>query len=127
MIYTLFLACADFLINIIVNLLQHNQGSLIVTSIILRAICLSLLFPLIGGVVLVVLKDRRSTISLVVTTIVVYLLIPVIIYYLKSNQKSLWLVFVDLHLQFNLFVLILLPYIIASIICIYFSNELKLF
>lgn len=127
MIYTLFLVVTDFLINLILNFIQGNPGSVIITSSIVRAICLFVLFPLIGIVVFIILKDKGSSAALITTTVIVYALLPLIIYFLKSNGKSLFEVYADLHLQFNLFALIYLPYILASIICISLSNKLKLF
>jgi len=127
MIYTLFLVVTDFFINLVINFIQGNPGSVIITSVIVRVICLFILFPLVGAVVFIILKDKGSNASLITTSIVVYALLPLIIYFLKSNNKSLLEVYTDLHLQFNLFSLIYLPYILASIICIILSNKLKLF
>jgi len=127
MIYTLFLVVTDFFINLVVNFIQGNPGSVIITSTIVRAICLFILFPLIGIIVFIIFKGKRSNAPLITTTIVVYALLPLIIHFLKSNGKSLLEVYTDLHLQFNLFALVYLPYILSSIICISLSNKLKLF
>jgi hypothetical protein len=126
-IYTLFLVVIDFIINLVINFIQGNPGSVIVTSLIVRAICIFILFTLVGAVVFIIFKDNGSNASLITTSIVVYALLPLIIYFLKSNNKSLLEVYIDLHLQFNLFSLIYLPYILASLICILLFNKLKLF
>lgn len=126
-IYTLFLVVTDFLINLVINFIQGNPGNVIITSSIVRAISLFILFPLIGTIVFIILKDKGINAALITATIIVYALFPLIIYFLKSNGKSLWEVYADLHLQLNLFALIYLPYILASIICISLSNKLKLF
>ena len=126
-IYTLFLVCADFLINLVVNFIQGNPGIMIVTSVIVRAGCLFVLFPSIGGSVFVVLKGKGSNTQLIITTLIVYLLFPLIIYSLKSNDKNLLEVYLDLNLQLNLFVLIYVPYLLASVICLVLSDKLKLF
>ncbi len=127
MIYTLFLVLTDFLINLLINFIQGNPGSVIITSMFVRAICLFLLFPLIGFLIFIILKGKGSNASLIATTVVVYVLLSLVIYFLKNNGKSFLEVFTELHLQFNLFALIYLPYILASIICMFLSNKLKLF
>lgn len=126
-IYTLFLVITDLFINLVINFIQGNPGIVIITSTVVRAICLLILFPLVGAVVFITLKKKGSNTSLITTTVIVYTLLPIIVYFLKSNSKNLWEVYIDLHLEFDLFLLIYFPYLLASIVCIFLSNKLKLF
>jgi hypothetical protein len=126
-IYTLFLIGVDFFVNLVVNFIQHNPGSVIITSVILRAVCILVFFPLVGIVISALVKVKGNNALLIMTTLTVYILFPVVIYFLTSNNKSLQEVYVDLHVQFDLFVVVFLPYLIASVICILIVNKLRLF
>lgn len=126
-IYTLFLVIIDLFTNLVINIIQGNPGSVMLVSLIVRAISLSILFPLVGAVVFITLKGKGSNASLIITTVIVYTLLPLIFYFLKSSSQSLWEDYRDMHLQFNLFSFIYLPYLLASIICIIISNKFKLF
>jgi hypothetical protein len=127
MIYVLLLIVVDALLNLIINFFQGNPGSVIITSAIVRIVCLLLLFTIVGVIVFLSFKDKESNLLLIATTVIVYLLLPLIVYLLKSNEKGFIEVYLDLHLHLNLFTAIYLPYIIASVICIILSNKLKLF
>jgi hypothetical protein len=124
--YTVFLVFIDFCFNVVINLIQGNPGSVIFASSLGRAICLFVLFPVVGALVFFTIIDKWSNALLITTSILVYVLLPSIIYLLKSNGKSLLGVYGDLHLQFNLYVLIYMPYVLSSVICIVFSNKWKL-
>jgi len=126
-IYTLFLIGVDFFINLVINFIQHNAGSVIITSVILRAVCILVFFPFVGIVISTLVKVKGNSALLIITTLTVYALFPVVIYLLKSNNKSLPEVYIDLHVQFNLFAVVFLPYLLASVICILMSNRLRLF
>jgi hypothetical protein len=125
-IYTIFLVITDLLINLVINLIQGIPGIVIMTSMFISAIYLFILFILVGALVIVIFKNTGFKASLITTSIFVYALIPLFIYFLKSNNKNLLEVYIDMHLQFNLFSLIYLPYILASSICILLFNKLKL-
>jgi hypothetical protein len=125
-IYTIFLVITDLLINLVINLIQGIPGIVIMTSMFVSAIYLFILFMLVGTLVIVIFNDKGFKSSLITTSIFVYALIPLFIYFLKSNNKNLLEVYIDLHIQFNLFSLIYLPYILASLICILLFNKLKL-
>jgi hypothetical protein len=129
MIYTLLLTITDLLINLVINMVQSNPGAVILMSVVLRVICLFILFPSISLVLSYFVFNGKGNIkaTIIITSLIVYLLIPLIVYLLKSNNKDLLTVFLDLHLKFNLFSLIFLPYIIASIITFYISNKFELF
>lgn len=129
MIYTLLLTITDLLINLIINLVQNNPGAVILVSVVLRIICLFILFPSISLVLSYFVFNSKGNIkaTIIITSLIVYLLIPLIVYLLKSNNKDLLTVFLDLHLKFNLFSLIFLPYIIASIITFYIQISLNYF
>ena len=127
MIYTLFLVIIDFHMNVAINFIQGNPGFVIAISVIVRLICLLLLFPLVGIIIFSSFKESAHNILLISTATIVYALVPGIFYYLKSNDSSLLEIYIDLHLNFDLFLLVCLPYILASIICIILINKLKLF
>lgn len=126
-IYTLFLIYTDFFINIAVNFALRSPGEVIITSVILRAVFLFLFFPLIGSGIFFLLKKRNFKLRLLVTSIFVYALIPVIIYFLKSGPGTIFDVYIDFHRQFELYMVVFVPYILASLICILLSRKLKIF
>ena len=95
-------------------------------SIVVRIICLAVLFSSIGLIVLNLLKQQSLLLGLGVTTIIVYLLVPIIIYFLKENEKGVWQVYVDVHIKSELFVAICLPYILASCVSLLIVGRLKL-
>lgn len=126
LIYTCLLIVIDLFFNVIINLVQGNPGGMIMISIFVRIICLAVLFSLIGLIVLSLLREQSLLLSLVVTTVIVYLLVPIIIYFLKENDKGLWQVYVDVHIKSELFVTICLPYILASCVSLLIVGRLKL-
>lgn len=95
-------------------------------SIIVRIICLAVLFSSIGLIVLNVLRYQSRLLDLGVTTVIVYLLVPIIIYFLKENDKGLWQVYLDVHIKSELFVAICLPYLLASCVSLLIVGRLKL-
>lgn len=128
-IYTLLLTITDMCVNLIINLIQNSPGAVILMSVALRIICFFILFPSISLVLscFVINSKRNIKVTIIITSLIIYCLIPLIIYYLKNNNKNLAIVFLDLHLQFNLFSVIFLPYIIASVITFYISNKFEIF
>lgn len=126
LIYTCLLIVIDLFFNVIINLVQGNPGGMIMISIFVRIICLATLFSFIGLIVLSLLRQKSLLLSLVVTNVVVYLLVPIILYFLKENDKGLWQVYVDVHIKSELFVAICLPYILASCMSLLIVGRLKL-
>lgn len=126
-IYLLCLIAVDAIANVIIGLILHSPGSVILISGIVRAICIFILFAVIGTIVFSILNGRIALAGLVITTILVYILIPAIIYLLKDNNKTIVEVYVDLHSRIDLFTQFFLPYILASIICIMLVRKLKIF
>lgn len=126
-VYTLLLIVVDLFMNIILNLVQGNPGVVIAVSAIVRLLFLLIFFPLLGYLVFFLLKNKGHYVALFITTIVLYLILPSVVYLLKSNNKSLLEVYIELHVKSDLFVIIFLPYILASIICLIISNKIRLF
>ncbi len=126
-VYTLLLIVVDLFINIILNLIQGNPGIVIAGSVILRVFFLLLFFPSVGCLMFLLFKNRGHYIPLFLTTITVYLMIPSVVYLLKSNNKNLMEVYIDLHADFYMFAIIFLPYILASFICVIVSSKTRLF
>lgn len=126
LIYTCLLIVVDLFFNIIINLVQGNPGGMIMISIVVRVICLAVLFSSVRLIVLNLLKQQSLLFGLGVTTIIVYLLVPVIIYFLKENEKGLWQVYVDVHIKSELFVANCLPYILTSCVSLLIVGRLKL-
>jgi Na+-driven multidrug efflux pump len=126
-VYVLFLLTIDLFFNLIVNLLQRNPGALIVASTFIRLFSLALLFPVVLIIVHGFLKNQGINIIMVVSSVIVYISIPLIIYFLKDNQKGVLEVYKDLHFDRELFVLIFIPYIIATFCCLILINKFKLF
>jgi hypothetical protein len=124
MIYTLFLALTDLFFNILINFIQGNPGAVIIATSIVRSVCLLTLFSLVAAGVHLILKVKWSQIGLITTTLVVYAWIPLIVYCLKSNGKSILEVYADLHFRFDLYALVYLPYVLASVLCVFLSNRL---
>ena len=116
----------DLFFNITINFMQGNPGELIMILVVLRIICLALLFSSIGLIVLNVLRHQSHLLGLGVTTVIVYLLVPIIIYFLKENDKGLWQVYLDVHIKSELFVAICLPFILASCLSLLIVGRLKL-
>lgn len=83
-LYTLFLIYVDFFINIAINVIVKSLGNVIITSLILRAIFLSVLLPLVGGIASFLFKKLHFRLLLIITSVVIYILIPVGIYFLIS-------------------------------------------
>jgi len=125
-LYTFFLIYVDFFINIAINVILKSPGSIIVASIILRAIFLSVLLPLVGGIASFLFKKLQFRLLLIITSVVIYVLIPVVIYFLISNPLTVFEVYVDFHTSFDLFMIVFVPYILASTICIVLSKRLEL-
>lgn len=122
--YTLFLIAIDALVNLIINFIQGNPGGLIITSAIVRTVSIFVLFTIIGLILFNIFKGLDSIVLLVISSLIVYMIFPSIVYLLKSNNKSLLEVYRDLHTQIDLFTLICLPYIIASIVCITIRSKI---
>lgn len=80
----------DLFFNIIINLIQGNLGGMVMVSIVVRIICLVVLFSSIGLIVLNLLRHQSLLLRLCITTVIVYLLVPIIIYFLKENDKGIW-------------------------------------
>lgn len=125
--YTLFLIVVDLFMNIILNLVQGNPGGVIAVYAIVRIFFLLIFFPLLGYLIFFLLKNKGHYIALFITTIAVYLILPSVVYLLKSNNKTLLEVYIELHVKSDLFVIIFLPYILASFICLIVSNKIRLF
>lgn len=125
--YTLFLIVTDAFFCLIINLVQGSPYSLIIISLIVRAVCLFILFPTIATIAFLVIKNKESNLPLIVTTLMIYTVLPVIIFALKDDHKRLLEVYAELHAQYYLFSLIFLPYFIASLICLVLANKLKFF
>lgn len=122
--YTIYLTLIDLAFNLIINLIQNNPFAVIFISMIIRFFFLLILFPLVGLIISKsFFKDVISDSSLVATSILIYMLIPIIIYLIKPPTESLWKIIVDLHTKFNLFAVIFLPYIFASIINLLFLKR----
>ena len=126
LIYTCLLIVVDLFFNIVINFVQDNPGGVIMVSIVVRLICLAIFFSLVGLIVLSLLKQQSLLLVLGVTTVIVYLLVPIIIYFLKENDKGLWQVCLDMHMKPELFVAIYLPYLLASCVCLLLIGRLKL-
>lgn len=118
MTYVLFLIAIDASINLIINFIQGNPGGLIITSGILRAVSIFVLFTIVSLIVSSIFKGMNSVMLLVTSSLILYVMFPFIVYLLKSNNKSLLEVYWDLHTQIKLFTLVCLPYIIACVVCI---------
>ncbi|PRD56733.1 hypothetical protein C5749_05750 [Sphingobacterium gobiense] len=114
LIYTCLLIVVDLFFNVVINLIQGNPSEMIMISIVVRIIYLTVLFSLIGLIVLSLLRQQPHLLCLGVITVIVYLLVPIIIYFLKENDKGLWQVYLDLHIKQELFVAICLPYLLAG-------------
>lgn len=126
LIYTCILIVVDLFFNIVINLILDNPGGMIMISIVVRIICLAVLFSLVGLIVLSLLRHQSFLLGLGVTTVIVYLLVPIIIYFLKENDKGLWQVYLDVHIKSELFVAIYLPYLLASCVSLPIVGRLKL-
>lgn len=126
LLYTLFLIYVDFFINIAINIILKSPGSVIVASVILRAIFLSVLLPLVGGIASFLFKKLHFRLLLIITSVVICILIPVSIYSLISNPLTVFDVYVDFHTSLDLFMIVFVPYIMASTICIVLSKRLEL-
>lgn len=125
-VYTLMLIVVDLFMNIILNLIQRNPGVVIAVSSFVRIFFLLIFFPLLGSLIFFLIK-HKTYLALFLTTIAVYIILPSVVYLLKSNNKSLLDVYIQLHVKLDLFVIIFLPYIVASLICMLISNRIKLF
>jgi len=88
LLYTLFLIYVDFFINVAINVILKSPGSVIVASVILRAIFLSVLLPLVGGIASFLFKKLHFRLLLIITSVVICILIPVSIYFLISNPLT---------------------------------------
>jgi len=117
----------DFLVNLAINFLQESPGSLIMGIAIVRSVYIFLFFNFSGIIIFNCTKYRAYIYPLIFTTIIVYLLIPLIIYLLKSNENSILQVYIDLHMDNYLFTVVCLPYLIASIVCIFIWLKFKIF
>jgi len=126
LIYTCLLVVVDLFFNVIINLIQGNPGGMIMISIVVRIICLAVLFSSIGLIVMSLLRQQTVLLGLGVTTVIVYLLVPIIIYFLKENDKGLWQVYLDVHTKSELFIAICLPYLLASCVSLLIVGRLKL-
>ncbi len=109
LIYTLFLAVIDFFINLAINLIFHEPVSVVVVSVILRAICLFMLFPFVGVMMFMLLKGMGSNMVLIFTTFLVYCVIPMVIYSLKENNKSILETYIDCIITLGYLPLYLCP------------------
>lgn len=126
LIYTCLLIVVDLFFNIVINLILDNPGGMIMISIVVRIICLAVLFSLVGLIVLSLLRQQSFLLGLGVTTVIVYLLVPITIYFLKENDKGFWQVYLDVHIKSELFVAIYLPYLLASCVSLPIVGRLKL-
>jgi hypothetical protein len=124
-IYTLFLILLDCVFNLFINLIQDNPGSVIITSAVLRIICLAICYPIITILVYLIFRGNWRDSIFIIASISLYVLMPVIVYFLKRNNLSLIEVYLDLHLKFHLFAIIFLPYILASITCFILYKKFK--
>ena len=125
--YLLFLIVLDAIINLAIQFMQRSPGELILTSTILRMLSIAGLFTIIGLFVFLVVKSERKSLQLIITSVLVYLCIPEIIFVLKDNNEGLFEVYSNLHTDFYLYSVTLLPFVLGSIACITLSNKLKLF
>jgi hypothetical protein len=113
-IYTTFLVLLDGLASIALNLLQGYPGGVLMVSIVIRFMTLIIAFP--ASTLLVTLCQVKGNIKVAaLASLVTYLLIPIVIFFLKENHRSLGETFADIYTRKSLFVLIVLPFIIASI------------
>jgi hypothetical protein len=126
-IYTLFLIVADAFCTVVINLIQRGPYDIIIASIVIRAVCLGILFPIIGSGISLMVDRPETYLPILLTTIVVYFLLPAIVFILKYNNKSIFEVYIELHTQFYLFTLVFLPYLIGSTICFLLFKKVKLF
>lgn len=126
LIYTCLLVVVDIFFNVIINLIQGNPGGMIMISIVIRTICLAVLFSTIGLIVLNLLRQQTLFLGLGVTTAIVYLFFSIIIHFLKENDKGLWQVYLDVHTKSDLFIAICLPYLLASSVSLFIVGRLKL-
>src|SRR5690606_25730629 len=124
-IYTLFLVLLDLVFNLFVNLIQNNPGSVIITSAVLRVICLAICFPIITILIYLIFRRNWQDSIFIVASISLYALMPLIVYSYKDNNKGIGEVYLDLHSQFYLFAIIFLPYILASITCFILYKKFK--
>lgn len=126
LIYTCLLIVIDLFFSVFLNLSQDSPGGLVIILIFIRIISLGVLFPLVGIIVCNLLKRRSLLINLSITSLIVYLLIPIIITLFNDKDKGLWDIFLDTHFDGHLFMLLYLPYLLASCLNLLIIVRLKL-
>jgi|GEM_PF-3071893 len=126
LIYTCLLIVIDLFFSVFLNLSQDSPGGLVIILIFIRIISLGVLFPLVGIIVCNLLKRRSLLINLSITSLIVYLLIPIIITLFNDKDKGLWETCLDTHFDGHLFILIYLPYLLASCLNLLIIVRLKL-
>lgn len=126
-IYIMFLLTIDLFVNLIVNMIQRNPSSLIAASMVLRLFVLAIMLFVVLLIIQYFLKDHTFNLVIIVSSVIVYLSLPLFIYLMKDNQKGILEVYRDLHVNGDLFAIIYIPYIIATLSCLLLFNKLKMF
>jgi len=111
-VFIIFLIAIDAVVNMVVHLIQGNPWPVFITSMIIRPVAITIVYFLCLLLVSSFSISNRITIVILAAS-VAYLMIPVVIFFLKSNQKSFFETFIDLHTIGKIFVAIYLPFIMS--------------
>ena len=120
-IYALFVIIIDALFFVIVNLITGKTGGLLIALLLIRLIAIAFLFILSDILVVLIFKETKVLkYHLSIACFLTYLLLPFGISVMTA------LTYFKIYTDWELYYMIMLPFLIASIIFYFLSVRFKI-